>query len=852
MPAVPTLIGRMTPQQDLTRFERFELQVHERRLRIAGQPVAIGARAFDILVVLAERPGSLVGKQTLLDRVWPGVIVEENNLAVHVSQLRKLLGADAIATIAGRGYRLTAALAPDAPTQAPRAEGLPAFDLEPLIGRAPELAALQSLLRAQRWVSLVGPSGVGKSRLARALLQAMGHGQGQGRWLALPEQLPQSGIAPLAAAALDLRPDSATAEDLAAAIGEREVLLVIDNAACHRHPLLQLLPTLLERAPGLRLLVTSQAPLGGRNEWLCPLAPLPVPTDLGRWADCTGDSALDLLCRRAAAAGMRLEGDERQLPGAIELCRTLDGLPLAIELAAARIPMLGLEGVRLSIHDRLRFLTRAAGGDAPSRQHSLRAALECSHALLGDAERMVFRRLAVAGEGAGLALAVSLASEPESGFDQATVVDALCSLAAHGLLAVEHGPRPTRYRLLESPRMLALEQLRQSGEEPALRRRHALAMAAWFDTAYDSYYSGDMRWDDWSAALAHDLGNAMQAVQWAAAAGKLRTQVQLSCTLLRALPTTRSEDRRALAEALLRLAEGPQPHTLSHALRLRLWHQLAAWWGSTQAQKFHAAALEIVALAFEQGAAGVGAFDQYHALCALARAASQVGELGQARQALARACALQDPDWPPHKQYWAVEAGYFIAQAGGDAAQARCELRRVIHLQELAGSDDAIMASNLVDAELALGDAAEAARLGTRLVERLQSGGQGRELAFARVNLLAACLFDGQHSRAADMAGPAWAEGCRHGLQPYLADYLCLLAWRRGLPRRSARLAGVARAAYARTGGRRSGNEARAHDEALAGVQRALGSSTAECLIEEGETWRDHEVPSLALGDTDL
>ena len=209
------------------RFGRFELQPDEHRLLVDGEPAALGNRALDLLSVLAERPGQLVGKHALMDRVWPGLVVQENNLAAQISALRKVLGGDVIATIPGRGYRFVAplestgagaapasALASAAANDGPRQvaalrTNLPA-ELPALLGRADELDALAALVERQRLVTIVGPGGIGKSLLAQHLLDARRATYPQGVcWVELTQVADRAGLAGAIAAALAV--DSATA-----------------------------------------------------------------------------------------------------------------------------------------------------------------------------------------------------------------------------------------------------------------------------------------------------------------------------------------------------------------------------------------------------------------------------------------------------------------------------------------------------------------------------------------------------------------------------------------------------------------------------------------------------------------
>ncbi|MFA6262675.1 MAG: winged helix-turn-helix domain-containing protein, partial [Bacteroidia bacterium] len=223
------------PTEEPMRFERFELRPAERLLLVDGTPAAIGARAFDLLLALAQRHGRLVGKQELLDQVWPGLVVEEHNIATQIGTLRKLLGAPAITTVAGRGYRLTAArgdaaapatvAAPGAATHLPR-------ELTPLLGRSDDLAAVMSLLQRYRLVTLVGAGGMGKSLLAQHALSGRGTDFAQGIcWVELASVGDAAELPARIAHALGVRP--AAGEPLAglcAAVTSMSMLVALDNA----------------------------------------------------------------------------------------------------------------------------------------------------------------------------------------------------------------------------------------------------------------------------------------------------------------------------------------------------------------------------------------------------------------------------------------------------------------------------------------------------------------------------------------------------------------------------------------------------------------------------------------------
>ncbi len=478
-------------------FDRYELQPQERRLLADGQPLLIGARAFDVLLTLLQRPGSLVTKHELLERVWAGLVVEEANLTVQVSGLRKLLGSELIATIPGYGYRFTGQVhaGPDqappsttSPATPPSAHSgslapaaLPAVRMAApaLVGRAADMARLRAALAAPGCVTLVGPAGVGKTALARAVsatwpagavwvdLAAVADGAQVPAALALALQEPLSPQEPLA--------------PLLQALGQR--LLVLDNAEHLIDAAAQLVHSLLLAQPGLGVLATCQLPLAVPGERVLRVDPLPLGEETPATADLTPetDSAVALFVARARAADHRFDPGAAPRPLLQAICRQLDGLPLALEMAAARAPALGLQGLHEALQQRFAVLTRGAR-TAPGRHRTLHAALDWSHGLLQPEEQRVFRALGVFAGGFTLDLAVAVAAEAPQ--DRWAVIDTLATLVDRSLVAVESGQQAApRYRLLETLRAYALEQLDAAHELRTLRLRHGQALLNLFDAA---------------------------------------------------------------------------------------------------------------------------------------------------------------------------------------------------------------------------------------------------------------------------------------------------------------------------------------------------------------------------------
>lgn len=417
-------------------FGRYTLLPRLRRVLRDGVPVRLGARAVDLLGALAARSGDVVAKDELIESVWPGLVVEENNLHVQVSALRKLLGRDAIVTVAGRGYSLDAAFGGQVPPigdsdfeSGPSREVLP-----PLRGRSVEVATLRRLLRERRIVTIVGPGGVGKSRLVHEALAAE-HG------ISVTHiELGEGAAAPALA-------------DAEAAGGAEGAVLLVENAEQSLECTGEFADR-LANLPGIRMVCTSQAPLKARGEHVLRLAPLAVPhTDGGSAGDMT--PALEMMVDAVRTMEPEFELDEEGRRDAAAICRHLDGLPLAISLAAGRVPLLGIAAVRRRLVNRFRLLSGAARG-TPPRHQSLLASMEWSWGLLAPRERAALAALSkLPGRFTLLAATGGLADIAGDEWAAMQLVGALVDKSV--VLADGH----SAFRLPESMRLFA--QLRAAG-----------------------------------------------------------------------------------------------------------------------------------------------------------------------------------------------------------------------------------------------------------------------------------------------------------------------------------------------------------------------------------------------------
>lgn len=566
------MTSRSDPES-VFRFGRCELRAAERVLLVDGAPAKLGARAFDILLALVERRERVVPRPELMQLVWPRVIVEDNNLQVHMVALRKLLGPTTIATLPGRGYRFTAPLLDDAAPAlaAPRpaehsplavaTTNLPA-DPVALFGRAGDAQAVVALLDGARLVTLVGPGGVGKTRLAQAVAQQLAPRFADGVWQVDLAPLAEPGPLPAAVAlALGIAlPGVDPRAELVAALRARQLLLLLDNCEHLIEAVGSFAQALLAAAAGVRVLTTSQEMLKTGGEQVYRLASLAVPARDDD-AEALGYGAVRLFVERVRALDPSFAPAGPALAGVVDICRRLDGMALAIELAAARVPLLGVDGVRERLGERLRVLTNGSRSALPKHQ-TLRAAFDWSWGLLAPLDQVVFRRLGVFTGGFTMELAQTVVAADT--LDAWAVLDHLGALVDKSLVVAEGAARP-RYRLLETARAYALEQLGQAQETATFLRAHARAMRDLFERALAPADAGAppdaALADRWAA----ERDNLRAAMEWAVAEGDASSTVMALSTasasssfmagLMRALVTRGNLDEalRAAREALPRL-----------------------------------------------------------------------------------------------------------------------------------------------------------------------------------------------------------------------------------------------------------------------------------------------------------
>lgn len=458
---------------------RVRLDLATRQLFVAGEPARLGGRAFDVLVALVDRRDRVVSKQELLDLVWPGLFVEENNLQVHVMSVRKLLGPQAIATVSGRGYRFTLDVRPvDGPTptaalhEAPVAVAVDRTD--GLIGREALIAQVDALLvqSAHRLLTLTGPGGSGKTRLALRATASWTARRSDPAFVVSLAPLRDAGLlTATVATALGLEPHPAQtpAQQVRTYLQARRVLLLLDNLE-HLPDVAAPIAGLLADCPMLQIIATSRLLLRVAGEVEVKVPPLDLPVG-DSTAEIVAAPAVRLLVRRAAEAGHALPDTAQDWQAAAQVCRRLDGLPLAIELAAARLRTLTVSALAARLAHSLALL-KGGAADSPARQQTLRATIAWSHDLLDASARRLFRRVGVFAGGWSLDAAEALDDDP------AGTVDRLETLLDHHLIQRldDLGGQP-RYAMLETLREFAIECLEAAQEGVPVRRRHAEWMA---------------------------------------------------------------------------------------------------------------------------------------------------------------------------------------------------------------------------------------------------------------------------------------------------------------------------------------------------------------------------------------
>ena len=695
----------------MIRIGPFELDPAERELRRDGVVLELGGRAFDLLRVLAEHPGRLVTKSTLLERVWPNLVVDENNLSAQVAAIRRVIGAGAIKTVPGFGYRLEFAAGPQpageplpvpmpARTNDPRTgrrRGPLSERLYPLVGRVAELAALNEALSRCCVLTIVGGAGVGKTRLAQELFRRRS-AESEAAWVAggaLTDigQVPGAIAVSLGLALPDL-PDPLTA--LTLILPQGPVLLVLDGVEHLAAMLVSLLERLLLRAPELQILVTSQAPLGLAGEVVYRLLPLQVPAEESAPAAAACTPAVEFFLKRVTEADHSFGLNAGNTAAVAAICRRLDGNPLALELAAARMPSLGAKALLALLDDRFRLLRRGSGG-ADRRHDTLLSAFEWSHGLLEPNERAVFDRLGAFAT--SFTLPVASAAVADAVIDELEAVDVISRLVDRSLvnaLATD----PPRYALSETGRAFARTRLASTGTADAALGRMASAMLRVLDAAYADYWLQDEV--EWLKHFAPELDNVRSALDWAVAHDHHLAVALYGAAWPLYVEMELIAEARLRFEAVVRVIAATEPRD-----RLaRFWEAVATFDSQRQYDRARYAA-EIAAAAYAD-AGDVAA--EYYARLLLAL--NWRGNDTAAREAFVIGQRLEDAGWAARRLMQGALTEGAILVSAGLFDEARIAYRRAVRIALSVSERQALLAAvHIVELDLAGGDVQAALQL---------------------------------------------------------------------------------------------------------------------------------------------
>ena len=507
--------------QDVICFGPFRLSTAERLLEKNGVRVRLGSRALDILIALVERPAEVVSKKELIAKVWPDLVVDEGSLRFHVLALRKALGQERssstryVTNVSGRGYCFVAPISCAASQPEPLRNslahspiGLPPCPTR-MVGRDETVRFISEEITARRFLTIVGPGGIGKTTLAAAVGHTMlAAFDGAVHYVDFGPICTPSLVPNRVALTVGLPGNlSVSLDALPAFLRDRRILLVLDSCEHLIETIAPLAERIFQAAPEVHILATSREPLQVEGEQVHRLDPLAFPPD---GASLTAARALtfpavQLFVGRAASHGSGFQLNDAEAPIVGEVCRRLDGIALALELAAGRVGVHGIRGIASLLDSPCRLLWRGRR-TASSRHQTLSAMLDWSYDLLPEAERVVLRRLSVFVGAFSLEAAQFVAAGGIVEREQ--VAEAIAALSTKSLVAVETDKTETLYRLLDTTRAYVLAKMVDSGERNTIAQRHAIYYR---DLEIDSlaFAKGDRTAERW-----RHVSNARAALEW--------------------------------------------------------------------------------------------------------------------------------------------------------------------------------------------------------------------------------------------------------------------------------------------------------------------------------------------------
>jgi predicted ATPase/class 3 adenylate cyclase len=709
------------------------------------------------------------------------------------------------------------------------------------IGREHAVAELQRLLAKTRLLTLTGSGGCGKTRLCLQIAADSLERFADGVWmvelapLSDPDRVPQT-----VAMVLGLKQELGTtiSQTLTEYLRDKRLLLLFDNCEHLLEGCARLADTLVRQCPQLTILASSREALGigGEQTYRVPSLSLPDPNQVHTPASVAPIEAVQLFTDRALQARADFEVTSQNAPALASICCRLDGIPLAIELAAARVRSLSVEEINRKLDERFRLLTGGSRTALP-RQQTLRAALEWSHNLLNDAEKAVFWRLGVFAGGFTMETAQAVAGDAQ--LDEWAVLDHLSALVDKSLVVADAGDAP-RYRLLESARAFALEQLAAAGETADTQKRHALAMRDLMERVDNANLDGELRTDQYAALVLPELDNLRAAHAWATGeTGDLQVAIALA-----AHAGSLIDYAVECADWLVPLQRQVEDGAVGPALAARYWRAIAA---ANMAGR--------VPLSLQTAAAG-RARSMYQELgqprrvfSSLMRLAYYLGAQRQdvaVRAALDEARSLIRPSWPAEFRILLLRRDGFLAREAGRFTEALALFRDAIRASTSTGDWrlEVIARTNLIDLLWEMGPIEEAAREASALAHDLRT----RPAAYGDMDVVFANWMGilSESGRIAEASAVAReALPLMRRTQDYFVEDWVYLFWRRGQIDTATRLLGASDSICVQTGSPLQPNEARLIAEVQTSLAAQLSQETLAIHLAAGAALSSGEIAAL-------
>jgi predicted ATPase/class 3 adenylate cyclase len=708
------------------------------------------------------------------------------------------------------------------------------------IGREQTLAELRRLSGGTRLLTLTGSGGCGKTRLCLQIAADSLERFSDGVWMVELAPLSEADRVPQAVAmvlGLKQEPGVTTSQTLAQYLKDKRLLLLLDNCEHLLEGCARLADMLLRLCPDLALVASSREALGisGEQTYRVPSMSLPDPGQPTTAVSIITFEAVQLFADRARLTRADFEVTDRNAPALASICRRLDGIPLAIELAAARVRSLSVEEINRKLTERFRLLTRGSRAALP-RQQTLRATLEWSYNLLNDDERAVFRRLGVFAGGFTMETAQAVAGDAQ--LDDWAVLDHLSALVDKSLVVVDAGETP-RYRLLESARAFAVEQL-TAGEMSCTLKRHALAMRDFMERVDNANLDGELRTDQYAALVLPELDNLRTAHDWATGEdGDVRVAIALA-----AHSGSLIDYAVECADWIVPLQRQVEEGTVSLALAARYWRAMAA--GNLAGR---------IPLSLQTAAAD-RASSMYRELGQPRRVFSSLMRLtyylGMQRQEAAARVALDEarslirPDWPSEFHLLLLRRDGFLAREAGRLSEALALFRDAVRASVSTGDWrlEVIARSNLVDLLWEMGPLEEADREASALARDLRARPAAygdMDIVFA--NWMGILAESGRIAEASAVAREALPLMRR--TQDYYVEAWAYLFWRRGQIDLAARLLGASDSSCVRSGTPLQPNEARLIAEVRASLASRLSGEERESGLAAGAALSSSEMVAL-------